>query len=381
MIWAGLLLTLDAARGQTWSPASVNTNYYWSGIACSANGIQLAAAVASAPSGSGIYLSTNSGATWFLSTAPAGQWYGIASSADGTKLVAAGSSIYLSTNSGSTWVAPAHAPFINAVASSADGSKLLGFNANGFVYVSTNSGGTWSMGPNFTGWNGIAISADGSKMAAVMNLDGSPVFVSTNFGVTWTRAQQTIGQPDAALACSADGSRLMLATVNMFYLSTNWGATWSSTNASPADRLLASSADGSVLLSCGARTIDAIYTSTNSGVTWSSNNVPPRSWVGFACSADGNLLVGTEQPGLGPTGGGIWISQSPPAPQVCFTTGIGNLNLSWTVPSMNMVLAGSPNLSHWTVLTNEPVLNELNLQEQVAIPLGSSNGFFRLISQ
>ena len=36
------------------------------------------------------YFSTNSGATWTQSIAPDAYWYSIASSADGTKLVAAG---------------------------------------------------------------------------------------------------------------------------------------------------------------------------------------------------------------------------------------------------------------------------------------------------
>jgi hypothetical protein len=58
-----------------------------------------------------IYVSTNSGATWIQSDAPSKVWSSVASSSDGTKLVAVtmnypanASWIYTSTNSGVTWI-------------------------------------------------------------------------------------------------------------------------------------------------------------------------------------------------------------------------------------------------------------------------------------
>jgi hypothetical protein len=56
------------------------------------------------------------------------------------------------------------------------------------------------------------------------------------------------------------------------------------------------------------------------------------------------------------------------------------MNLCWVVPSTSMVIEESPDLSNWIVVTNEPVLNDSNLQEQLTIPIGSSNGFFQLFS-
>ena len=47
-----------------------------------------------------IYTSTNSGATWTETAAPTNSWLSVASSADGTKLVAASGRIYTWTNSG-----------------------------------------------------------------------------------------------------------------------------------------------------------------------------------------------------------------------------------------------------------------------------------------
>jgi hypothetical protein len=297
----GLLLLISLARGQTWEPANVNTNYYWSSIATSADGTRLAATVYSPGSGSGIYLSTNASATWFISLAPAAGWESVASSADGAKLAAVDGSIYLSTNSGSTWLTPVRSPPANLIASSADGSKLLAAQSPGNIFASTNFGGSWFEGTNISAnWYSIACSANGSKMAAVMNLDDSPVVVSTNYGVNWYYAQHIIGQPGAGLACRADGNELMLSTAGLLYISTNWGVAWTSTNHVPVDRILACSADASVMLSYGGLTIDSIYTSTNLGATWTSNSVPRRSWTAFSCSADGAELLAAEEPGPAP---------------------------------------------------------------------------------
>jgi hypothetical protein len=55
-----------------------------------------------------------------------------------------------------------------------------------------------------------------------------------------------------------------------------------------------------------------------------------------------------------------------------------NLTLSWIVPSMNFVIQQSPDLVNWTDMTNQPVLNLTNLQNELVLPLSSSNMFYRL---
>jgi hypothetical protein len=61
----------------------------WFSVASSSDGTKLVA-VAGGPSGSGpIYVSTDSGSTWVQPAAPNGAWYSCASSASGNKLVAA----------------------------------------------------------------------------------------------------------------------------------------------------------------------------------------------------------------------------------------------------------------------------------------------------
>jgi hypothetical protein len=56
----------------------------------------------------------------------------------------------------------------------------------------------------------------------------------------------------------------------------------------------------------------------------------------------------------------------------------GNLTLSWVIPSTNFILQQCSDLSSWANVTNTPVLNLGNLQNQVTLPASSAVGFYRL---
>ncbi|HEX4341774.1 MAG TPA: sialidase family protein, partial [Verrucomicrobiae bacterium] len=121
--------------------------------------------------------------TWLLRNAPANNsWENVASSADGTKLVAVavngGSGIYTSTNSGASWTKQPNAPTtaMLRVASSADGGRLVttAWNASQ-IYNSTDSGVTWTTNLLTKFWYAVASSADGCRLVAN---GGDRVFVS-----------------------------------------------------------------------------------------------------------------------------------------------------------------------------------------------------------
>jgi hypothetical protein len=122
---------------------------------------------------------------------------------------------------------------------------------------------------------------------------------------------------------------------------------------------------------------DQIWTSTDSGMTWATNNAP-STWYDVASSADGCKLVATSH-----SHQGIWVGQVTPSPQLNLQQTNGNLMFSWTVPSTNFVLQQNLDLTptNWTALTNTPVLNLTNLQEEVSLSPTNSSVFFRLISQ
>jgi len=153
----------------------------WFSVASSADGTKLVAAATTETQGGPIYTSTNSGLTWALSGAPTNiGWQTVASSADGSKLLAGSAAsftprlgyggVYTSTNFGITWTSN-HVPAAQwqSVASSADGAKLVAVSMEpmGWIYTSTNSGTTWVSNnvPN-NGWNSVASSSDGDKLVA-----------------------------------------------------------------------------------------------------------------------------------------------------------------------------------------------------------------------
>ena len=119
--------------GASWTPEGP-FGQLWASLASSADGSKV---VAAAYAG-GVYTSSDSGTRWNLSTAPLDNWYAVASSADGTILVGVvfGGRINTSTNSGSNWT-PSSAPVAQwaSVASSADGQTLVAAIYGGGIYV------------------------------------------------------------------------------------------------------------------------------------------------------------------------------------------------------------------------------------------------------
>lgn len=107
-----------------------------------------------------------------------------------------GGAIYLSTDYGAVW-AKENSPVsgsLNAVASSADGSRLAtvvggtGTGSTGSIYGSVDSGGTWNQlaGSPTLSWSSIASSADGSVLVATafgMN-NGGNIFISSQNSTT-----------------------------------------------------------------------------------------------------------------------------------------------------------------------------------------------------
>ena len=349
-------------------------------------------------------ISTNSGTTWITNTqpqkgSPAGSWSCIASSADGTKYVGIlGNVIWVSTNSGTSWLSN-NVPgvsFFGSVTLSADGNKLVAvvgdYSSPGPIYISTNSGVTLTQTTAPTNnWMSVASSADGTKLvAAAMNSEGGFIYASTDSGLTWALTGAPTNNNWVTVASSADGSKLVAASWYAFvsnhiygcvYTSTNFGMTWTPNNVPDAQwQSVAASADGTKLVAVAVEPFGLICSSTNSGATWISNAVPSESWHSVASSADGNQLVvaGMVDQSFNP--GHVYISQTTPSPCLNLTPSSSNLAVAWIIPSMNFVMQQSSDLgsASWTDVTNTPVLNLTNLQNEVTLPMPAGSGFYRL---
>ncbi|MGC9942774.1 MAG: sialidase family protein [Verrucomicrobiota bacterium] len=328
-----------SALAQDWT-ITIMPQAFWSGVACSADGLKLVLD----GYGSGIWVSTNRGATWVASsTIWSNRWSGITSSADGVKLAAVSQdeygSIYLSTNSGNTWQ-PAAAPMDNyhAIASSPDGTQLAAaswdWGAYG-IYTSSNSGASWALTaavPLIGYFQSVAISADGTKLAAAGGslsfigstttlTGGGEIEYSTNAGATWHVSDASMNWEWSAIACSSNGNFMVAGAYGdtnnnpgPLMISTNAGANWMPTTApNLAYGAVGCSADGTrITAGCYSsyQTIspDTVYASTNSGATWAPD--PTLTDVGsLAYSADGTKRVATTAGGwLVPN----YVAVSPP---------------------------------------------------------------------
>jgi hypothetical protein len=233
-------------------------------------------------------------------------WSAVASSADGTKLVATvkGGQIYTSTDSGVTWTPQANSTNWSSVASSADGTYLVAGVGNnvslvGYIYTSGNSGiGSWTPHNNARQWVSVASSADGAKLvAAVYSTIGSGnpgIYTSTSSGASWGQSKAV--PFCSAVASSADGAKLV-ATVygGQIWTSTDSGNSWLARDSSRNWTAVASSADGSRLLA--AVSGGSLYISYNSGTNWAGINPGASLWTAVASSADGSRLVAVASSG------------------------------------------------------------------------------------
>ena len=300
--------------GATWTATSAPSNY-WSAVASSAEGTRLVAASTSSAGDGRIYTSSDSGATWTATGALRNRWYSVASSADGYRVVAGGFAVPLCTlpYSGPWRLADAPTKDWGLVASSADGTKLVAVADQ--IYTSANSGATWAptTAPS-KGWSSVASSADGTKVVAANN---KMIYTSGDMGVTWTPTTAPSNNW-TSVAASADGAKLVAVAApywdgdgyvgdSAIYRSLNSGATWSRTSApSNSWSCVVSSADGAKLVAVATTDPNyggdrLIYTSSDSGASWTASSAPSNSWTSVASSSDGTKLVAVSwaEPGDG----------------------------------------------------------------------------------
>ena len=238
--------------------------------------------------------SSNSAVNW-ISRSPGAAFSCVASSADGTKLVAGSSfedqyafQIYTSINSGVNWTARMPSAHWLSVASSADGGILVASTLEEGIYVSVTSGATWSSStPNsITDWTYAACSGDGTKLFAI---GSSQIYISTTTGVVWTPDSPSANW--TSIASSSNGSNLIAAVGGgQLYTSSNGGINWTAHGPLANWNGVASSADGTRLFAVGD---GQIYVSIDFGVTWTASPVPASpgdAYGSLACSSDGTKL-------------------------------------------------------------------------------------------
>ena len=283
----GIVATIPRITSSTLIWTSRNTGLNYRHVASSKDGTKLIAGVY----GGYIYTSTNSGATWTPRASSLG-WYAVASSSNGKKLVAGvyGGYIYTSSDSGANWSQRATSQNWYSIASSSNGTKLVACVNNELLYISTDSGANWRPRDSERLWTSVASSSDGTKLVACVN--GGTIYTSINSGLNWFSRTNSGSRSWTAVASSSNGTKLVACVSNgTIYTSADSGGTWAaSTLENKSWTNVTSSEDGTKLAACASS--ENIYTSTDSGTNWLTSTITPTStWFGIASSSDGNKLI------------------------------------------------------------------------------------------
>jgi hypothetical protein len=352
---------ISTNSGLTWVQSSAPVTN-WTQVVCSADGT-----LVYATSESSVYSSTNSGTTWDaldLSPSYQGSWDSLACSADGTTILAAHNypsplnatnhwlaEVFVSTNQGVTWTNNLfNDDTVVAASVSADGGQMVCsvryFDNPAYptasifeMVISRNGGQTWAQPlkgqPQFVG---LVWSADGSLLVGAA---GAQVGTSKNFATNWVFTSNVSWYPYAAVACSADCSRMVAVGLGI-WLSKDTGATWSQANL-PAPAPLWP------------------YPLTNNAVV---------------SSADGCTLYASV------LGGSIYSWHVSPSPFLGIRPSALDLEFSWIVPSVTLGLEQSSNLTSggWQPLPVVPTLNYSSLQYEAKVPKPQGTMFYRLVS-
>jgi photosystem II stability/assembly factor-like uncharacterized protein len=278
-------------KQQTAAPAGA-----WVDVAASSDAAKI---LASQPGG--LYRSADAGATWTKLLTPAGlKWKSVASSADGTRLMAITdeSSVYISADSGATWakkLTTAAANGFVTAGSSADGKNLITAAYNALVWVSNDYGNTWTsknLGASIM-WQNTEVSPDGTTMVAATAYSAK-LQVSRDGGATWGVPYENIAGIGST-ALSSDGKVVLAVIGGRVRVSTDYGVTFALQSGDiAADNSFAKlsvSDDGTKMIASSGTGPGGIYTSTDTGKTWTLNTAPGATLASVFTSADGAKVV------------------------------------------------------------------------------------------
>jgi hypothetical protein len=253
----------------------------------------------------GIYTSSNDGTLWTSVntglTAP--RVYGIAAAGDTLYAAAYGSGVFRSTNNGATWTDQLlsnryfHPLFTKGL--------YVGAGSEGGYYYSTNGGATWNIATT-----GLGV-ADGRDVRAIVERNDTlwagvaytGVFMSTDKGANWTAVAGATGNVTSLAIC---GQRLFAGTMTQeggVWMSTNNGTTWTTVNGGLTNIDVNTLAvDGTTLF---AGTGGGLFKSTNYGTTWTDITGDLGANYIFSILANGpNVFVGTRN------GGGLFLTKT-----------------------------------------------------------------------
>ncbi len=241
--------------------------------------------------GGGVYLSTNNGTSWTLTSL--NNQYVISFAVNGNNIFAGtdGIGVYLSTNNGTIWTqAGLNSRSVPSLA--VNGINIFAGTDYG-VYLSTNNGTNWTLTSlQFTiGWS-LAVS--GSNIFAGTQNNG--VYLSTNNGTNWT---QTSLNNQNVYSLAVNGNNIFAGTGypgNGLYLSTNNGTTWTQTSLNNVSAFSLAVNGNNIFAGIYLYNIyDGVMVSNDNGGNWIQRNegFPKNTSVYAFCILNNYIFGGT----------------------------------------------------------------------------------------
>ncbi len=207
---------------------------------------------------------------------------------DGVMLACtADSGVYRSTDAGATWATSnngltnLYVPSLRKV-----GTTIIAASFDG-VFLSTDAGATWSSSKNGISFALISCVAADSSGNLYAGSSGAGVFKSTNGGANWAAVNTGLRNP-TLISLNFVAGKLIAGTMDGPDNSTDGGAHWVGPTASPSSYYVFHVMDQGGVLYAG--TNGGVYHSTNAGDTWGRpyNDVPNATVTGIV--SDGTHL-------------------------------------------------------------------------------------------
>lgn len=295
--------------------------------------------------GGGIFLSTDTGASW-NSVNQGLTDRSITAFAVNEENIFAGSfggKVYLSTNNGASWAdvsgnLPALAGIFSlAISHPGGGSATSIFAATSMgVYVSRNNGSTWNQALS-PGPVAYAVVVKGTNVFA--GGGGYGVYTSMDDGVHWTQVNN--GLTSMEVHCLLEGPDQGGSGGNIFagtvgggvFRSTNNGAEWTEVNNGlPANSIIYALGISGTNIYAGTFMAGGLFRSTDNGGSWSAaNDGLSNTDIGSVAAAGTNIFTGTY--------GGMFLSTNGGTAWTEVNNGLtGNI-----ITSMAVIPAGSAN--------------------------------------
>jgi len=302
-----------------------------------------------AGTGSGIFVSTNDGASWktFNTGLTSVSVHAMAVGPDG----AGGTKIFLGTSGGgvfrlsqdsTTWVAANKGlTSLNILSLVASNSTLYAGTYDGGVFASTDGGRNWTAVNIGLTTNQVSalllIPASGGSGNSLFAGTDRGVFLSANDGTNWIASNAGLSNT-SIYALIASGANILAGTTSGIFLSSNSGSSWIPVNTGLTNTIVdalaiipASAGSGTNLF---AGTAGGVFLSTNNGTNWTAVNTGLANTMVLALAASGtNLFAGTT--------GGVFLSTNNGTSWKAVNSGLTNNTVLSLVASGTNVFAGT----------------------------------------